>query len=83
MICFDFSSNVHIFQNIKIMLKMYTLLSTLIRWHQYSWFLQNTMIHVFLNWWFQTLQAKNQWGKIVYRWILIFMVQDNYEIHEN
>jgi predicted MPP superfamily phosphohydrolase len=31
--------------------------STFIRWHQFSWFLQNALIHGFLISWFQTRQA--------------------------
>ena len=31
--------------------------STFIRWYQFSWFLQNALIHGFLNSWFQTLQT--------------------------
>jgi hypothetical protein len=38
---------------------------TFIRWHQFSWFLQNALIPGFLNSWFQVVH--------VFRWILIFM----------
>jgi len=47
--------------------------STLICWHQFTWFLQNAVIYGFLNSWFQTLQATIN-GKIVFRWILILVV---------
>ena len=47
--------------------------STFIGCHQCSWFLQNALIHGFLNSWFQTLQATVN-GKIVLRWIFIFVV---------
>jgi len=46
--------------------------STFIRWHHFSWFLQNSLIHG-LNSWFQTLQLTIN-GKIVFRWIFIFVV---------
>jgi hypothetical protein len=48
--------------------------STFISWHRFSWFLQNALIHGFLNSWFQTLPAALN-GKIVFRWIFIFVVQ--------
>ena len=38
--------------------------STCIDWHSFSWFLENALIHGFLNSWFQTLQATIN-GKIV------------------
>ena len=47
--------------------------STFILWHQFSWFLQNALIPGFLNRCFQTLQTTID-GKIVFRWILIFVV---------
>jgi len=47
--------------------------SIIIRWHQFSWFLQNALIHGLLNSWFQSLHA-TIYGKIVFRWILVFMV---------
>jgi len=47
--------------------------STFIRCHQFLWFLQNALMHGFLNSWFQTLQATIN-GKIVFHWIFIFMV---------
>jgi hypothetical protein len=47
--------------------------STFISWHQFSWFLQNTLIHVFLISWFQTLQAIII-GENVFCWIFIFVV---------
>jgi len=46
--------------------------STFIRWHQFSWFLQNSFFHGFLNSWLQILQATIN-RNIVFRWILIFM----------
>jgi hypothetical protein len=47
--------------------------NTIIRWYQFSWFLQNALISLFLNSWFQTLHATIH-GKIVFRWILVFVV---------
>jgi len=46
---------------------------TFIRWHQFLWFLQHTLIHGFLNSWFQTLKVTVN-GKLIFRWILIFVV---------
>jgi hypothetical protein len=46
---------------------------TFIRWHQFSWFLQNALIHGNLNSWFQTIHATIN-GKIVFRWIFIFVI---------
>jgi hypothetical protein len=56
--------------------------NTFILWYQFLWFLQNALIHRFLNSWFQTLQ-KTVNGKIVFCWILIFMVKVNHEINQN
>jgi len=40
--------------------------SNIIRWHQFSWFLQNAVIHGFLNLWFQTIHTTIN-EKIVFR----------------
>jgi hypothetical protein len=35
--------------------------STFIRWHQFSWFLQNALIYGFFISWFQNITGNNQW----------------------
>jgi len=50
-----------------------------IRCYQCSWFLQNAFILRFLISWFQTVQATVN-KKIVFRWILMFVVKVNHEI---
>ena len=39
--------------------------SNFIRWHQFSWFLQNAVIFGFLNSWFQTLQVTINWENCI------------------
>ena len=56
--------------------------STFIRGHQYSWYLQNALIHRLLYSWIHTLEVANQL-KSFFRWISIFVVSVNHEIHEN
>jgi hypothetical protein len=53
--------------------------NTFIHWHQFSWFLQNALIHGFLNSWFQTLQATIN-GKIVQLNLSYVIYQVNNEI---
>ena len=53
--------------------------STFIRWHQCSWFLLIALIPGFLNSRLQTLQV---YWKIVFHWILLFVVYVNQEIHK-
>ena len=48
--------------------------STFIRWLQFSWFLQNALIHGFLNSCVQTLQATIN-ENIVFRWIKQHLLQ--------
>jgi len=56
--------------------------SICIGWSQFPWFLQNALIHGFLNSWFQASQATTN-GKIVFRWIFMFVVLVYHEIREN
>lgn len=47
------------------------------------WFLQNALTPGFFNSKFQTLLQATVNGKFALRWILIFVVLENLEIHEN
>ena len=54
-------------------IKIYSVKGLLFIGTNFSWFLQNVVIHGFLNSWFQALHARVN-GKIVFHWILIFLV---------